>query len=322
MRILITGADGFAGRHLIHELSAHSGDLEIHGTSLHNSGNVAPEVINHVLDLRDEPAVADLIANLQPDQVYHLAAQANVGKSYSAVWSTLENNIHSQLNLLLACLKLSTAPRVLVVSSGDIYGDQHADHPATEEMPFRPGNPYSVSKVTQDMLGLQYHLSNGLPIIRVRPFNHLGPGQNRGFVAPDFAYQIAQIEAGLQEPVIRVGTLTAERDFTDVRDVMRAYRLLMERGTPGDAYNVASGKTCTIRNLLDTLLSFSTAEIEIRVETARLRPGRFSKVWGDSSKLHTATGWQPTIPLRQTLFDVLEDYRQRTHALIEQSKTE
>jgi len=322
VRILITGADGFAGRHLIRELITHSGDLEIHGTSLRSNGTLAPEVTNHALDLRDEPAVANLIAEIKPEQVYHLAAQANVGKSYSAVWSTLENNIHSQLNVILACLSLSTPPRLLLVSSGDIYGDQHADRPATEDMPLRPGNPYSVSKVTQDMLGLQYFLSNGLPIMRVRPFNHLGPGQNRGFVAPDFAHQIAQIEAGLQEPIIRVGTLTAERDFTDVRDVMRAYRLLMEYGIPGDAYNVASGTTCTIGNLLDTLLSFSTAEIEVRVETARLRPGRFSKVWGDSSRLRAVTGWQPTIPLRQTLFDVLEDYRERTHALIEQSKTE
>lgn len=322
MRILITGADGFAGRHLIRELITQSGDLQIHGTSLRSNAALAPGVINHALDLRDEPAVASLIAHIQPDQVYHLAAQASVGKSYSAVWSTLENNIHSQLNVILACLNLSKPPRILVVSSGDIYGDQHADRPATEDMPLRPGNPYSVSKVTQDMLGLQYFLSKGLPIMRVRPFNHLGPGQNRGFVAPDFAYQIAQIEAGLQEPIIRVGTLTAERDFTDVRDVMRAYRLLMEYGTPGDAYNVASGTTCTIGNLLETLLSFSTAEIEVRVETARLRPGRFSKVWGDSSRLRAATGWQPTIPLRQTLFDVLEDYRQQTHALIEQSKTE
>lgn len=322
MRILITGADGFAGRHLIRELTTHSADFEIHGTSLRSTTTLEFEVVNHALDLRDETAVSRLIADIKPDQIYHLAAQANVGKSYSAVWSTLENNIHSQLNLLLACLSLNTPPRIIVVSSGDIYGDQHADHPATEDMPFRPGNPYSVSKVTQDMLGLQYYLSNALPIMRVRPFNHLGPGQNRGFVAPDFAYQIAQIEAGLQEPIIRVGTLTAERDFTDVRDVMRAYRLLMAYGTPGDAYNVASGTTCSIGSLLDTLLSFSTTEIEIRVETARLRPGRFSKVWGDSSRLRAITGWQPTIPLRQTLFDVLEDYRQRTQALIEQPKTE
>ncbi len=322
MRILITGADGFAGRHLIHELLSTTPDLRIHGTSLREAPAPFPQVTMHPIDLRDEPAVEDLIAEIKPDHIYHLAAQANVSQSYSAVWERLENNIRAQLSVILGCLRNEIAPRMLVISSGDIYGDQHADQPATEDMPLRPGNPYSVSKVTQDMLALQYYLSNGLPIMRVRPFNHLGPGQSRGFVAPDFAYQIASIEAGLQPPVLRVGTLSAERDFTDVRDVMRAYRLVMERGIPGEVYNVASGKACTIRSLLDTLLSFSSATIEVRVETALVRPGSFSRVWGDPARLRAATGWQPTILLEQTLRDVLDDYRQRVRALVEASKPE
>ncbi len=205
---------------------------------------------------------------------------------------------------------------MLIVSSGDIYGDRANEEPAREDAPLCPTNPYSVSKVTQDMLGLQYYLSNDLPILRARPFNHLGPGQSRGFVAPDFAYQIARIEAGLQEPVIRVGSLSAERDFSDVRDVMRAYALIMARGTPGDAYNIASGVTHSVQQVLDIMLSFSSAKIGISIETARLRPHSISRTWGDAAKLRAETGWQPTIPIEQTLRDVLDDYRQRVRTRV------
>ncbi len=311
MQILITGADGFAGQHLIRTLSVTDSPNQLHGTTFRELAAPLPNVSYHTLDLRDEHAVAQLIGDLRPQQIYHLAAQANVGQSYDAVWSTLENNIRAQLNLILACLKHDLRPRMLIVSSGDIYGDRASDHPAREDTPLCPTNPYSVSKVTQDMLALQYHLSNDLPILRARPFNHLGPGQKRGFVAPDFAYQIAQIEAGLQEPVMRVGSLSAERDFSDVRDVMRAYALIMAQGTPGEAYNIASGITHTVQHLLDILLSFSHAQIGVSIETARLRPHSISRTWGDATKLRDATGWQPIIPFEQTLRDVLDDYRQR-----------
>lgn len=315
MRILITGANGFAGRYLIQELRSNQPEHELHGTCFSAPPNSIPEITLHTLDLRDEKAVAELIAEVEPEQIYHLAALANVGQSYSAVWARLENNIRGQLNLILGCLKHRTAPRMLVISSGDIYGDQMTTKPATEDTPLRPMNPYSVSKVAQDMLALQYTLSNNLPILRARPFNHIGAGQSAGFVAPDFALQIARIEAGLQEPVIHVGDLDAERDFTDVRDVMRAYRLIMESGTAGEAYNVSSGETWSIRALLDALLSFTNMEIEVRVDPTRLRPGSFSKVWGDSTRLREATGWQPTIPLRETLREVLDECRQQVQAL-------
>ena len=320
MRILITGADGFAGGHLIHELSANSTDAELHGTCFRPMAQPEQGVIYHTLDLRDEQAVAEVVALVKPEYVYHLAAQANVGQSYTAIWPTLENNIRAQLNLTIACLNLAPLPRLLVISSGDIYGDQLADTPATEDTPFRPANSYSVSKVTQDMLALQFHLSSGLPTLRARPFNHLGPGQNRGFVAPDFAFQIAEIEAGQREPVIQVGSLTAERDFSDVRDVVRAYRLIMERGTPGAVYNIASGQTQTIRWLLDTLLSYSDVTVSVEVDQTRLRPGSSSKSWGSAACLQHDTGWQPTIPLQQTLLDVLQDCRRRVQALSKESK--
>ena len=318
MRVLITGADGFAGRYLTQELT--STGFQIHGTCFQPLSEPAPDVIYHTVDLRDEQAVDALISEIQPDQIYHLAGTANVGQSYKAAWRTLENNIHAQLNLTLACLKSGIQPRILVISSGDIYGDQLTEHPATEDTPLRPSNPYSVSKVTQDMLALQYYISNDLPIMRARPFNHLGPGQAPGFVAPDFGLQIAQIEAGQKEPIMHVGTLSAERDFTDVRDVMHAYRLIMEQGIPGEVYNVASGATWRIGDLLKTLLSYSNLDIKVETDTARLRPGQISKVWGDATRLRTATGWQPTIPLRQTLRDVLEDCRQRIQTPTKESK--
>jgi GDP-4-dehydro-6-deoxy-D-mannose reductase len=317
---LITGADGFAGKHLSQELIRADAALELHGTKFGEVSGLFPQIAYHTLDLREEQAVASLIAVVEPDSVYHLAAEANVGQSYTTAWSTLENNVHAQLNLILACLSHNLKPRMLIISSGDIYGDGLFEAPAAEDHPLRPPNPYSVSKVTQDMLALQYHISHQLPIMRARPFNHLGPGQSLGFVAPDFAMQIARIEAGQQEPVMHVGSLTAERDFSDVRDVVRAYRLIMERGTPGEAYNIASGRTCTIQQMLDLLLSYSSADIKVEVDPARLRPGSVSKSWGDASRMRAATGWQPTIPLEQTLLDVLEDCRQRVQTQLQESK--
>jgi GDP-4-dehydro-6-deoxy-D-mannose reductase len=315
---LITGADGFAGQHLLRELlSTTPVALELHGTTFRALADKT--IPYHVVDLRDAQAVSHLIGTLQPEQIYHLAGTASVGQSYDAAWSTLENNIRATLNLILACVEHRIAPRLLVVSSGDIYGDRLIDAPATEDSPLRPGNPYAVSKIAQDMLALQYHLSHNLPILRARPFNHLGAGQSRGFVAPDFAYQIARIEAGQQEPRLHIGSLSAERDFTDVRDVVRAYRLIMQHGAAGEVYNIASGTPRAIRTLLDILLSYSTIHPVVDTDTARLRPGRISKIWGDASRLREATGWQPTIPLEQTLLEVLEDYRQRVRAIPEES---
>jgi GDP-4-dehydro-6-deoxy-D-mannose reductase len=235
-----------------------------------------------------------------------------VSRSFEAAWETLENNIRAQLNVIQACLDVPAPPRLLVVSSGEIYGAADATHlPSNEDTPLRPSSPYSVSKVTQDMLGLQYFLSHKLPILRVRPFNHLGPGQSEGFVAPDFAMQIARIEAGSQPPRVMVGNLTTQRDFTDVRDVTRAYRLIMERGTPGDVYNIASGKTYSMDDVLAILLNLTNVQVEVCQDDGRLRRGSIPILWGDASHLRAVTGWEPTIPLEQTLLDVLDDCRER-----------
>lgn len=310
MRVLITGARGFVGTHLSRHLRDSYPDLELHGTVFaqesHETG-LFDQL--YPLDLRDFEAVKKLLNAIKPDHIYHLAAQSSPRQSFREPWLTLENNILAQLNLIRACLHQHLAPRLLLVSSAEIYGA--ADDPITEDAPFYPGSPYGVSKITQDMLGLQYFISDGLPIIRVRPFNHTGPGQREGFVAPDFAMQIARIEAGQKEPVMYVGRLDAQRDFTDVRDIVRAYRLVITQGQPGDVYNVASNRAYSIQYLLDTLLSYSTRQITVQADPARLLKADAPIKWGDISRIHAATGWQPEIPFEQTLKDLLEDCRQR-----------
>jgi GDP-4-dehydro-6-deoxy-D-mannose reductase len=316
VRILITGVGGFVGGHLLRHLVETTSDAEFHGTTL--AGAPRPDVASlscHNVNLKDEQAVHDLIAQVRPDHIYHLAAQASPRASFKTPWDTLENNIHSQLNVIQACLELNIQPRILVISSAEIYGPVKPEQlPVRENTPLRPTSPYGVSKVAQDMLGLQYHLSHHLPIIRVRPFNHIGPGQSEGFVATDFAIQIARIEAKQQAAVMEVGNLTAQRDFTDVRDVVQAYRLIMEKGAAGAVYNVASGQAHSIQEVLDILLSHSSASIEVRIDPARMLPVDVPVIQGDTSLLREATGWQPTIAFGQTLLDVLNDCRNRVKA--------
>lgn len=312
MRILITGVGGFVGRHLFNTLCKQYPDAIIHGTAIDEPPRMGDRLKYHLIDLKNYAVISDLIAEVQPDQIYHLAAQASPRRSFVIPWETLENNIKSQLNIIQSCVALKLQPRILVISSAEIYGPVRPEQqPINEDAPLRPTNPYGVSKVTQDMLGLQYYLSHKLPILRVRPFNHFGPGQSEGFVATDFAAQVARIEAGLQENVIEVGNLAAERDFTDVRDVVEAYTQLVEKGTAGDVYNVASGKPYSIQYLLDVLLQYSTVDIQVKVSEARMLPIDVPIVRGDATRLRQLTGWQPNIPFETTLLDVLNDWRNR-----------
>jgi GDP-4-dehydro-6-deoxy-D-mannose reductase len=323
VRILITGAGGFVGRHLMRHLIQTQASL--HGTIFaeHERAGLVAEAEFHLVDLLDANAVKSLLEAVQPDAIYHLAGQSSPSKALHAVWRTLETNIRAQLNLLQSCLELGISPRILTISSGEIYCGGYLDPntmPVNEDAPLRPSNPYALSKVTQDMMGLQYFLSHRLQIIRVRPFNHTGPGQLESFVAPDFALQIAKIEAGLQEPKMMVGNLSGRRDFTDVRDVVRAYALLMEKGEAGEAYNVASNRAHSIQTLLDTLLSFTKTEITVQVDSARFRPVDLPLVQGDYSRLHALTGWQPVIPFETTLRDLLDDCRQRVNEMTRSSE--
>lgn len=315
MQVLVTGAGGFVGGHLAERLLALP-DLTLHASVFRPPGE-NPRLDNrpvrqYQVDLRDAAAVRHLIDTVRPDWVFHLAALANVPQSFKNPWHTLENNIVAQVHLLEAIRAVDINPRILVVGSAEVYGAAGGTRdPLDESWPFEPTNPYSVSKVTQDMLGLQYHLAHGMDIIRARPFNHMGPGQGRGFVSVDFASQIAAIEAREREPVLFVGNLTAERDFTDVRDVVRSYVLMMQHGRSGDVFNVCSERGYSIQYLLDTLLGFSTAVIEVRQDPARMRPSDVPRRVGDAARLRECTGWEPTISFEESLLDILNDWRVR-----------
>jgi GDP-4-dehydro-6-deoxy-D-mannose reductase len=268
---------------------------------------LAPQLRLLAADLRDPQAARNLIDTVRPDGIFHLAGLAFVGDSWADPWQTLETNLRAQVNLLEAVRGAGLQPRVLVVGSADEYGPvSPADLPLNEAHELRPDSPYSVSKVGQDLLGLQYFLSYGLPVVRVRPFNHIGPRQSQRFVAASFAAQIAAIEAGHQPPLLRVGNLSARRDFTDVRDVVRAYAWVLERGEAGQVYNIGSGHSCSIAELLEGLLSLSKVRIVVEPDETRLRVADVPDLVCDASRLRARTGWRPEISLERTLADLLD----------------
>ena len=313
MRVLITGVAGFVGRHLADQLIAR-GDDEVWGLarSSTRSGGLDRRVRLVVADLCDRDALNGALEAARPDAIYHLASQASVAKSLDDPLPTIVNNVVGQVNLLEAAASIVPEARILIVGSNEEYGLTREDElPLKETRELRPISPYAVSKVTQDMLGHQYFATKKLRIIRVRPFTHTGPRQASLFVTPSFARQLAEMEAGRREPVMRVGFLEGQRDFTDVRDVARGYRLLIERGTPGEVYNLGSGVPRSIRSILDDLVSLSSVRPKIEVDPKLIRPLEVPVQYADCSKLHAATGWRPEIPFEQTLADILADWRAR-----------
>lgn len=314
MRALITGISGFVGSHLAEHLLANT-DWEVAGTIYgpdHNIRHLSDRLELYPAELSHLPVVEFVLERASPHVIFHLAAQPLTGQSFRDPWGTLSTNISMQVNLLQAMVNLKLDCRILIVGSSEEYGlVREEDLPVDEETPLRPMNPYAVSKIAQDMLGLQYCLSHGLDTIRLRPFNHIGPRQRPGFVAPDFARQIALIEAGLQEPIMRVGNLEAERDFTDVRDVVQAYTLLATQGERGQVYNVGSGHSHPIRELLETLLSYTTVPITIEPDPDRMRPSDVPRVVCDYRRLHEATGWKPSFSFGRSLHNVLDYWRER-----------
>lgn len=313
-KILITGITGFVGKHLaIHLLSQES--YEIIGTyrtatSLHSLDEIRERLEFTKLDLHDADAIEKLLLSEKPDYICHLAAQASPSKSFADPIGTLTNNILSEFSLLEVVRKHALATRILIISSGDIYGIiEPSDIPVDEDTPFRPATPYAVSKIAQDYLGLQHNLAYNSDIVRVRPYNHIGPGQKEGYVISDFAKQIAEIEAGKKEPVLFVGNLEAGRDFTDVRDVVRAYELALQKGKAGEVYNIGSGKSRKIADVLQTLLSFSTKKIEVKTDPDKFRKIDVPEIICDYGKFHKLTGWQPEIPFEKTLQEILDYWR-------------
>ena len=266
----------------------------------------------HPIELSDTAAVRALVAEIRPAQIYHLAAQASVHKAWQDPMATLTNNIGAQLAILSAAHDVRPDARILVISSSEVYGGRDpARMPLGEDEPLGPLDPYAVSKVTQEMLGLQHYLAFGMPVVRVRPFNHMGPRQRPGFVAADFARQVAAIEAGQGPRVMTVGALDAVRDLSDVRDVVRAYTLALTEGEAGAVYNVASGHGVSVGDLLQAFIAEATVPIDTVVDSALLRPVDRPLIVGDASRLRTQTGWTPTIPLAQTIRDTLDYWRAR-----------
>lgn len=317
MRALITGISGFVGSHLAEYLLAHT-DWQIAGTvygRLDNINHLRDRISIYPAELSRLEVVRFIVDETRPDYVFHLAAQPISGLSRIDPWFTLENNIRAQLNVLEAVVQAGLSSRVLVVGSAEEYGKiTPEDLPVDEETPLRPVTPYGVSKVAQDYLGLQYHLSYGVAAVRVRSFNHIGPRQREGFVAADFAKQIAEIEAGIRPPQVAVGDLSAGRDFSDVRDVARAYHLALTQGQPGEVYNIGSGHSHTAQELLDTLIRLSGRDVTVVQDPARLRPVEVPAVMADIRKFQARTGWAPTIPFEQSMADVLEYWREQVRS--------
>ena len=317
MRVLITGITGFVGSHMAEFALAQGAEVFGACRWRSNTENIEPLRSRlHLVeaDLRDQSSVQEMLEAAAPDCIFHLAGQSQVMNSWHAPVETLETNIIGQVRLLEAIRhRGGHFPKVLVVGSSEEYGlVQEQELPVTEEQQLRPLSPYAVSKVAQDLLGHQYFCSYGIPAVRARAFNHDGPRRGEVFVTSAFARQIAEIEIGAREPVILVGNLKARRDYTDVRDIVRGYWLLLERGAPGEAYNLCSGRSHAIQEILDFFLANSTARnIEVREDPSRLRPSDQPNLYGSAAKVHAATGWTPTIPFEQTLKDVLNYWRER-----------
>jgi GDP-4-dehydro-6-deoxy-D-mannose reductase len=312
LKALITGISGFVGSHLAEHL-LETPDWEVSGTVFGPYSNIASlcgQLELYPAELSRLDVMTFVLEQAQPDVLFHLAAQPLVTASRRDPWGTLETNIRMQLNVLEGVAQVNPDCRVLVVGSSEEYGlISPEDLPVDEDAPLRPLSAYGLSKVAQDLLGLQYTHTHGLHVVRVRPFNHIGPRQSVGFVAPDFASQVAAVELGLQLPAIRVGNLAARRDFSDVRDVIQAYVLLATQGEPGQVYNIGSGQSHAVQEVLDTLLAMSQVPIEVQQDPDRMRPSDVPEVVCDATRIRECTGWQTTIPFKQSLQDILEYWR-------------
>lgn len=313
MKVFISGATGFVGRHLIDLLS--SPEYKIYGTSFPGE---TEEGIRYgkknifYLDIRSQKEVFQAIKKTQPDWVFHLAAISNVKHSWERKRETLETNLMGTFYLFEAVKKLVPLARVLFISSSDVYGILSPTKKALrEEDSSHVVNPYAFTKVSGEILSEFYVHIEKLDIVIARSFPHTGPGQSPDFVCSDWACQIARIEKGSAEPVIEVGNLNVKRDFIDVRDVVRAYVLLMEKGRRGEVYNVCSGKAVSISDILNIFLSFSSRKIEVQVDSTKLRKADIPLLLGDNQKIREETSWKPEIPLKQSLHDLLEYWRNK-----------
>ena len=317
MRVLVTGITGFAGSHLADYILTNHPQVKVFGTIRWRSRR---ENIHHLedkielleADLKDIVSLKKCLAEVKPDRIFHLAAQSFVPTSWKCPAETFAINALGQINLFEAVLSLNLSPKIHVAGSSEEYGFVHPHElPMKETNPLRPLSPYAVSKVAQDLLAWQYFKSYGLRTVRTRGFNHTGPRRGEVFICSNFAYQIAEIEKGKRKPIIKVGNLEAKRDFSDVRDIVRAYWLCLEKGKEGEVYNIGQGKAYSMKEVLDMLLSLSKVEVKVEVDPERLRPSDVPILISDSTKFRRLTGWKPEIPFEQSLQDLLDYWRER-----------
>jgi GDP-4-dehydro-6-deoxy-D-mannose reductase len=314
MRILITGITGFIGGHLVEHLSA-AGGHALFGVS-RDAGWPAP--LSHLArhaklvaaELTDVARVEEVIREAQPEWVFHLAGYANTGGSFRDPERAWSDNLHATRALYEGIARSGLSPRVLFVSTGLIYGEpDRPDQPCDEFNTLKPASPYAASKAAADLVSYQYTRSHSLDIVRVRLFNQIGPRQSADFAVPNFARQLAAVEAGKQPPVLETGDLSAQRDITDVRDIVAAFPLLLEKGVRGEAYNAARGESYRIQDLLDRLVALSRVPIRVNQKVEPGRKADTAVTQADVRKLRAATGWQPRIPLDRSLADILDYWR-------------
>lgn len=310
MKALIIGGAGFVGSYLIDHLLNDCG-WSVAVTKLeHETIEEREDISIFNLDILDKNAINKLLEYVRPDYIFHLAAQSSVSLSWKNPSLTIDVNIKGSVNVLDAIRELDYKPRVLLIGSGEEYGHILPDEtPIAETNPTRPGNIYAATKACQNMIGKIYADAYQMDVIMVRAFNHIGPKQSPMFVVADFCKQVAEIEKGLREPVIKVGNLSAKRDFTDVRDVVRAYSLLIQKGIAGETYNVGSGKAITIEEILNTILSFTKAKISVQIDSNRLRPVDVPLIEANINKLIECTEWKPKILLNKTIEYTLDYWR-------------
>ncbi|MCJ7531961.1 MAG: GDP-mannose 4,6-dehydratase [Anaerolineales bacterium] len=317
MRILITGITGMVGSHMADYILAKHPSVEVHGlvrwrSPLENIQHIHSKISLHQAELRDLNSLVILLKKIEPDWVFHLAAQSYVRSSFDAPVDTLQTNIIGTTNLLDAVRITGLDSKIHICSSSEVYGQvTEAEIPIKETNPFRPASPYAVSKVGEDMIALQYYLSYGIKTMRTRMFTHTGPRRGDVFAESAFAKQVAEIEAGVRENPMRVGNLNSIRTFADVRDAVRAYWLLLEKCPPGEVYNIGGNRTMTVGQMLDILKSMANCKIEHEVDPALLRPSDVTLQIPDTSKFQAATGWKPEITLEETLKDLLTYHRDR-----------
>lgn len=296
------------GSYLAREMQAY--DMEVHATKLSHEKCDLPDAVMYDLDIMDKDAVATLLFEVRPDYIFHLAAQSSVGLAWKKPGLTVDVNIKGSLNVMDAIRELFYKPRVLLIGSGEEYGHIRPEEtPIRETNLLRPGNIYAATKACQNMIGSIYSDAYDMELMLVRAFNHIGPGQAPMFVVSDFCKQVAEIEKGLREPVMKVGNLAAKRDFTDVRDVVKAYVKLIVAGKAGETYNVGCGKAVAIQDILELIISKSEAEIKVEIDPNKLRPVDVPIIEADITKINQLTGWQPQISLEQTIQETLDYWR-------------